>query len=567
MRSSIAAAAGAVLAFALAARAQTPAPTPPVDLILAHGIVLTPQGEAQALAVRNGAIVAVGSDSEVLALPHASAAVVDLAGWTLMSGLYDSHVHVMDAGLAKQGCHLPAGQGLAAVSAAVRDCAKRAAPGEWIVGGSWVGAAFRPGEQTRQALDAAAPDNPVLLNDEALHSVWVNSRALALAGVDKATATPKGGVIEREADGAPRGVLRETATALVERRVPAPSLARRIEAVKAATDEMLSYGIVGFTDASGRIPNSAALSAYARSGGLKQYARVCMVWGPMSNGAEALIPRRQELSAGRISFDCVKIFLDGVPTESHTGAMVEAYTNSEGVDAKAVGDRGVLQVPQDKLNAAVAAFDAQGLTVKMHAAGDGAVRAGAAAIAFARAQNGQGGPRHQIAHNTFITREDVPRGAALNFVWEFSPYIWWPTPITSVDIAKAVGPERMQRLWPVREAMATGALSVAGSDWPVVPSVNPWLAIETLVSRKAPGGAGPAQAENEAISREQALALFTRNGAAAMGRLDRGGTLEVGKMADMIILDRNPLTAPLGEIHDAKVVATYIAGEKVFERR
>lgn len=537
------------------------------DQLFIHGNVLVPSGSAQALAVRDGVIVAVGTDTEIMAIPHEAAAITDLAGRTLMPGLYDMHVHVLDAGLAMIACHLPQGGGAAAVAAAVRACAAKARPGEWIVGGSWVGAAFGPGEQSRQLLDAAAPDNPVLLNDEAIHSVWVNSRALALGGVDATTPNPAGGFIDRDSAGVPTGVLRETATSLIESRVPQPSLAAKVAAIKAATDVMLSYGIVGFTDAAIRLDNAEAMSAYARSGGLKQHARGCIVWGPMSYGADALIVRRQELTAGRMQFDCVKIFLDGVPTESRTGAMVEPYAPRADADPHAPAEHGVLQVPQDRLNAAVADFDRQGLEVKMHAAGDGATRAAVDAISFARAANGPGGPRHEVAHNTFIHPADLPRGVALGLVWEFSPYIWWPTPITSVDIARAVGPERMRRLWPIREALASGALVVAGSDWPVVPSVNPWLAIETMVTRQAPGATGPVQGADEAITRAQALTLFTRNAAAVLGRLDRGGTLEPGKLADMIVVDRNPLTTPIDGVHETHVLATYIEGAKVWPAR
>lgn len=534
------------------------------DQVFVHGTVLVPGGTAQALAVRDGMIVATGSDAEILAIPHDKAVVTDLAGRTLMPGLYDMHVHVLDAGLAMTQCQLPQGGGAKAVAAAVHACAARARPGEWIVGGSWVGAAFAPGEQTRQLLDAAAPDNPVMLNDEALHSVWANSRALTIAGVTAATPDPAGGLIDRDAKGGPSGVLRESAASLIESRVPQADLATKVAAVKAATDVMLSYGIVGFTEAAIRLENAEAMSAYARSGGLKQHARGCIVWGPMSYGAEVLIPRRQTLSAGRMQFDCIKIFLDGVPTESRTGAMVEPYAPRAGADAHAPAEFGMLQVPQDKLNAAVAEFDRQGLEVKMHAAGDGATRAAVNAVAFARAANGAGGQRHEVAHNTFIHPADMPRGVQLGLVWEFSPYIWWPTPITSVDITRAVGPERMRRLWPIREALASGALTIAGSDWPVVPSVNPWLGIETMISRQAPGATGPVQGPDEAVTRAQAITLFTRNAAAVLGRLDRGGTLEPGKMADMIIVDRNPLTAPLGTLHDTRVLATYIEGAKVW---
>lgn len=550
------------LVLAGTARAQE---APHADRLFLHGNVITPDGIAQAVAVRDGAIVAVGSDAEVLALPHEGAEVVDLSGRTLMPGLYDMHVHVFMAGQDKLACKLPQGAGVKAIAAAVRACAAKAEPGAWITGGSWVGAAFRPGEQTRKVLDAAAPNNPVLLNDEALHSIWVNSRALVLAGVTRATPDPQGGRIDRDAHGEPTGVLRELATRLVEDKVPAPGVEAQVAAVKAASDEMLSYGIVGFTDAAVRKANVEGLSRYAKAGGLKQHARGCVVWGPNSGGSEPLVAERQALSGGNLRLDCVKLFLDGVPTESRTGAMIEPYAASAG--AHVHGDeRGMLLIPQAELNALVTRFDRQGLEVKFHAAGDGSTRAAVDAIAAARAANGFTGPRHEVGHNTFIAPADLARAASLGFAWEFSPYIWWPTPITSIDIARAVGPERMKRLWPIREGLDSRALVVAGSDWPVVPSVNPWLAIETMVSRQAPGATGPTEGEAERISRAEALTIFTRNGAALMGRLDRGGTIEVGKEADLIVLDRDPLTAPLGQIHDTRVLETYIGGERVFHR-
>ncbi|MBC2669568.1 amidohydrolase [Novosphingobium piscinae] len=552
----------ATLLLAGSAQGQEP---PKPDRLFIHGNVLTPHGTAQAVAVQGRSIVAVGSDTEVLALRHEGAEIVDLAGRTLMPGLYDMHVHVFAAGQDKLACKLPQGAGAARIAAAVRACAQHAAPGAWITGGSWVGAAFRTGEQTRAVLDAAAPNNPVLLNDEALHSVWVNSRALALAGVNRQTPDPQGGRIERDARGEPTGVLRELATRLVEDRVPPPSLAAQIAAVKAASDEMLSYGIVGFTDAAVRQANVMGLSQYAKSGQLKQHARGCIVWGPTSDGGEALLAQRQALSGGTFRLDCVKLFLDGVPTESRTGAMLAPYAALPGREVHG-DERGMLLIPQTDLNALVTRFDQQGLEVKFHAAGDAATRAAVDAIASARTANGFSGPRHEIAHNTFIAEADLPRAATLGFAWEFSPYIWWPTPITAVDIARAVGAERMKRLWPIREGLDSRALVVAGSDWPVVPSVNPWLAIETMVTRQAPGGEGAVQGEAERITRREALTIFTRNAAALLGRLDRGGTIEVGKEADLIVLDRDPLTVPVGRIHDSQVLETYIGGERVYRR-
>lgn len=549
------------------------AETPVIDRIFVNGTVLTPDGTAEAVATSGGAIVAVGKREALLALPHDPGAVVDLGGNTLMPGLYDMHVHTYFAGQAKLACQFPQGAKPDMIMRTVKACVAKAKPGEWITGGSWVAAVFKPGQQHRRLLDKIAPDNPVALTDESLHSVWANSKALELAGITRDTPNPEGGVIDRDTKGEPTGVLRETAARGLLDRVPKPDVKAQVAAIKAATDEMLSYGIVAFADASIRQDYALGLAEYAKSGGLKQYSRGCIVWGPNTIGGEQLIPDRQRFEHGRLRYDCVKLFLDGVPLEGRTAAMVEPYAaSSHGAHAHGHGphgapEHGMLLIPQDKLNEAVASFDRQGLQVKFHAAGDASVRAAADAIAHARALNGFTGPRHDIGHNTFIHEDDVARGRALGFAWEMSPYIWYPTPITAIDMMTAIGPERMKRLWPIRDVIESGALVVVGSDWPVVPSVNPWLAFETMVTRQMPGATGTPIGEGQRVTREQALTLLTRNGAALMGRLDRGGTIEVGKMADMIIVDRNPLTAPVGTIHQTRVLRTYIAGEEVYVAR
>ena len=199
----------------------------------------------------------------------------------------------------------------------------------------------------------------------------------------------------------------------------------------------------------------------------------------------------------------------------------------------------------------------------MHAAGDAAVRAGLDAIEAARKANGFSGLLHEVAHNSFVQESDIRRARGIGATFEFSPYIWYPNPIIP-DVVKAVGPERMKRWIPVREAIDAGALVVPGSDWSVVPSVNPWIAIETLVTRQQPGGGKDELGAAEKISLEQAIELFTVNSAREMGDRNNEGTLERGMLADLIVLDRNPFKIPITQVHETQAKMTMINGEIVY---
>jgi predicted amidohydrolase YtcJ len=223
-------------------------------------------------------------------------------------------------------------------------------------------------------------------------------------------------------------------------------------------------------------------------------------------------------------------------------------------------------VPAQALKAALIDFDAHGLTVKMHAAGDAAVRAGLDAIEAARKANGFTGLLHNVSHNSFVQMSDFRRAREISATFEMSPYIWYPNPIIP-DIAKAIGPERMKRWTPVKDAIDSGALVVPGSDWAVVPSVNPWIAVETLVTRQAPGGGGETLGEVEKITLEQAIDLFTVNSARLMGDRNRTGSIERGMLADLVVLDRNPFRIPITQVHDVRVKMTVINGEIVFQSK
>lgn len=535
------------------------------DLVLTDGQIYTPDGWVEAIGIKDGVIIAVGSNTQVNHFRNQTTETISLDGSTVLPGLHDMHVHPMGAGLNQQQCNFPQGSSREQLLAVVKACADQRSPGDWIVGGQWDASSFGNMPMHRSMLDEVAPDNPVSLVDISGHSIWVNSRALELAGITADSTAPPGGVIERDARGRPSGVLRESASGLVRRLIPPPTAEQSMQALKWSLEQMLSHGITSFTDAG---VNGVTMQAYADladRGLLKQRVRACMMmfglaFGGSNSGIPPYIEQRNLYARVRFSPDCIKLVLDGVPTDGHTAAMVEPYENTEDLDAAEA--KGLLMIPQRQLNAIVTDADTHGLVVKMHAAGDAAVRAGLNAIAAAREANGFSGRLHNVAHNSFVQMDDIDRARGLAATFEMSPYIWYPNPIIP-DIKKAVGEKRMQRWIPVKDAIDAGALVVPGSDWPVVPFANPWTAIETLVTRQQPGGGGETLGAAERITLKQAIDMFTVNAARQFGHRDSIGTIETGMLADLVVLDRNPFKIPITEVHNTQVKMVLIEGEIV----
>jgi predicted amidohydrolase YtcJ len=546
---------------------ESPAPEP-ADLVLVNGHIRTSNGWVESLVIRRQMIVAAGTDAAVEGWVGPRTQRLDLHGHTVLPGLHDVHVHPMYAGITKQQCRIPQGSNLRKTQQLLRECAQRVAPDAWIVGGQWdVPALGRM--PRREDIDAVVPDRPVYLEDTSGHSVWVNSRALAVTGISRETVNPEGGIIERDRTGAPTGLLRESATLLVHQHIPRPSVEQLSAALKAALDEMLSFGITAYTEAAvgfvaGPERELAANVRLADAGGIQQHATLCITWAPDDQEAEQFIILRNLYARAHLAPTCVKIFLDGVPTDSHTAAMLEPYVEKMKGRTDRAAQYGLLLVDQDVLNSAVTRFDRMGLTVKFHAAGDAAVHAGLEAIAAARQANGFGPMMHNVGHCTFVAVQDIQRARGIGATFEVSPYLWGPTPINDSIIA-AVGPTLIERVWPVREMLNAGALVVPGSDWSVVPSVNPWPAIETLVTRKAPEGGPATFGVQEAITLPEALALFTVNAARQEGASHALGALDAGMQADLIVLDRDPYASAITDVHRTKVLVTMIGGRIAYQ--
>ncbi len=561
----------AVVLAALCGHASTMAGQ--ADTILTNGVIYTlnpEQPRAEALALRTGVITAVGDAASIGALAGAQTRHIDLGGKTVLPGFHDMHVHPLFSGIRRSECDIPQGSTLEQIQSLVKNCAENRGAGKWITGGQWDASAIgRVPDKTM--LDTIAPDNPVLLYDTSGHSSWANSAALAIAGITAETADPEGGIIERDHAGEPTGVLREAAIYTVRQHVPPHSDEDLRAALEWSMNEMLAHGITSYTEAStgfiaGTEREMQLYTQLADDGKVSQRVRLCLNWEEENEELEQVIAKRNLYVRERVATDCVKIFLDGVPTDSHTAAMLEPYARPMEGRADEASRYGMLLVQQDVLNEAVTRFDRMGLTVKFHAAGDAAVRAGLNAFQAARNANGFSGQLHDVGHCTFVSEEDIPRASMIGVTFEVSPYLWSPSPIND-DITTEIGAQRIRRVWPVRDMLAGGALVVPGSDWAVVPSVNPWVAVEALVTREKPGGSEQSFGKEQAISLDQAIRLFTVNSAKHLGKADQLGRIEPGLLADLIVLDRDPYNIPVTELHKVSVEKTMIEGEVVYARQ
>lgn len=574
MKRSALLAAAACMAAAGGGRPEAAAAAQAADLVVTQGAIYTVEPAntwVEALAVKDGRYVFVGSAADARAWVGPETKVVDLGGRMAMPGLNDLHVHpLMGAIKALYECTFPFTAKPEDVASALAACAKQRPKGSWITGGQWGSSFFEQHELSspREFLDRVTSDHPVFFNDDSGHNGWVNSAALKLAGIDASTPNPEGGTIVRGPDGAPNGVLLETAARLFDKVIPDRTDAEYGAAAKEAARIANAYGITGIKDAGAFHPAPRAFHLLDTQGDLTLHVAACLrtPYGPHSAPLdyEALEAERRQYRSRHVNTDFVKLFLDGVPTPARTAAMIAPYVPDRQHGRKFTGG---LHIDPALLAAHLVELDRRGFTVKMHAAGDRAVRAGLDAIEQARKVNGRSGLRHELAHAGFIHPKDLPRFAQLDAVADFAPILWHPSPIIAAVIA-AVGEKRGSQYWPTRSLLDSGAFIVSGSDWPAaVPDQNPWVGIEALVTRRDPRGetAGMLWKE-EAATLEEAVRIYTLNGAVGLKAGDRTGSIAVGKSADFIVLDRNIFRVPIEDVGDTQVQQTWFEGRLVHEQ-
>ena len=545
------------------------------DLIIrnAHIATLNPATPvASALAIRAGKVVGVGSVEELHDEFHgADTRVVDMGGATVMPGLHDAHNHHQIAGKADlmEIEFLPTAT-LDQIVEMIRAYALELPEGAWVVGGSWgstlIAELSEP--EAKQRIDEAAGGRPVLLVDDSHHNKWANSRALELAGIDASTPDPVDGTIVRIAgSGEPSGLLFETAGLIVEKVMN--ELNPMTTELWANTSErgmqiLHSYGVTAFMDAGVSLDLLAAFKKLEDEGRLKSWVVSCLMANNMIFDADpigdGLVWGGEPFRTEHHRPDFIKIFLDGIPP-TLTACFLEPYLPTESHGAHFHGEitMSVEELTDWLLRAAQA-----GLGAKVHCTGDGSVRHVLDAAEKVRAA-GHTTPLH-IAHGQFVSVADVPRMASLQVTADISPTLWYPGVIFEA-IKLVIGEERATRMQPNRSIIDAGGVVVGGSDWPVIPLPNPWVGIEGLVTRADPSGEFPGTLwVEQALTLDEAIAVYTTASSKAMGLSDTTGTLEVGKSADFIVLDRNPWEIPATDLADVTVTQTWFAGEQVFER-
>jgi len=559
----------AVLASLVACGAPDKSPATAVaDEVYINAKIYTVDADnrwASAMAVSSGKIVALGDDAEVMVLAGEGTVVLDLQGRIVMPGIHDTHIHQVDAGIQKNLECSFLSDDLGEVIEALNACIANIPKGQWVRGGQWNEGLFASGKIPKAVLDDIAPDHPVFLMDWSVHNAWVNSKALEIFGIGTDTIDPAGGVIVRDTTtGEATGILRDNAAYDYRRQLPAYSLQETMAALSWSMDQIAGFGVTTFKDALVTASTMAAYAALNQKAALPLRVKTSLSWkSAWANSHDdelELIASRRELAGGKLAADFAKIMLDGIPP-TYTAALLEPYAPSAAHGTQHYGE---LMLTPDELKADVIYLDRLGLSVKMHATGDRSVRAALDAVAAARQANGDSGIVHEVSHAEIIHADDIPRFRALNVAAEMCPILWYP--IAGLDWQRWLG-EARAKIWPVKTLTQSGALVIYGSDWPVVPTPNPWLGIESMVTRSDPAGPGDTPDwPEQAVDLHTALRIFTLNGAIANRVGATSGSLEVGKDADFLVLDRMVFDVPITDVGETQVLLSVINGIRVIDK-
>lgn len=547
------------------------------DLIIKNAKIYTSANPAwqSAIAIGKGRIVQIGSDEEALKLVGPATKIFDANSKLIMPGFHDSHVHLAEGGAELLQCRLNAAKSRADVLTLLQKWRAEKHPekhsGKWLLAAGLPLPAVMKEPLDCHILDQVSANQPILVYAEDGHSAWLNSKAMQIAKITSSSKTTCGGIIELDTKGQPTGCLREGALALAQKVLPVLSLKERSAALAKAIALANSFGITSAQEAHA---NPEVITAYYDLAKRKQLN--LKVVAALHTGTMTPLAYKQIEAAAnkyskynRLSAHSAKIFADGV-IESHTAALLEPYSDRLAVkqDSPQANQpkKQALNFAPSELTAMVKELASRGFQVHIHAIGDGAVRA---ALDAFEALPRNGDLRHQIAHLQLVAPEDLKRFAALNVTANCqAAWAYQDTYIKDLT-APLLGQERMARVYPFNSLKQAGARLAAGSDW-TVSTLNPLEAMQTAVTRQAPKQSGngtlePPLNEKEALNLNDIAKAYTTGGAYVNHSEQQTGSLEVGKCADLVMLDKNIFDLPKNEIASAKVLLTLIDGKAVYQ--
>ena len=530
----------------------------PADTVLRGGTVYTLNPEqpwAEAVATRNGEIVYVGDSAGAAAFVGEATKVFELNGEMVLPGLHDSHVHAMSSQLRTTGLKFSTALTAEEVIEVIREYAEAYPDANVIVGGD-VG---MDEDLNRDLLDTIDSERPILIGQDGGHSLWANGAALDAAGITDDTPNPDGGKIVRDENGRANGLLIDTARGAV-RGIAAgarqsPTEEQRQQAVRDVQKWFNSFGITSIKELHGGKSSLDTYKAVDDAGELTIRVSQHLTFRPQTPEQEeefyAFLETRDQYRSDKLNPDFIKMNMDGIPGTNYMLENYEGNNNTPLIDPEVLKERFIR-------------LDAMGMSIAVHSHGDASIRAVLDAAEAARNANGPDGPMHQNAHSSMPHKDDLPRFRELNVVAEVSPHTWYPSD-TFDWVATMVPDWVMDMAYPARWFADAGAVVAAGSDWDSnTLTVNPFPAIESLITRKDPHGTRDDRLGTiEGLTVEQAIAAYTTGGAYA-ARRDDLGSLEVGKRADIAVLNQNLLEIPVEDISETKAVYTFLDGELVY---
>lgn len=571
---------------------------PTADVVYRHGTVYTVAQSAtvaQALAISGGRITYVGTNEGVKPLIGKDTKVIDLAGRTVMPGLVDGHMHPVAAGIDLLKCNLSyASLTVVQFQARIQSClderSKTEGPGSWLEVVNWFryGMGAQGAGVDRRALDSLKTQRPIIVHDSFGHSSLVNSRALALAKITAQTRDPVGGRIDREPSGDPTGILEDAAQEAISALLPKPTAEDYVSGARAALNALRQQGVTTFLDAIGTDEDIEAFAALEREGALTARAH----FAPLIRPADApnVEAARQAVAkmvatakkydegairpAPSISVHQAKLFMDGViNAPANTGALLEPYRVNRGTAQspkfEPAGRREPdVYFPVPILTEILIGLGRNNIDPHLHTDGDWAVRAGLDAVKAMRAALPGRDVRPAFAHCELVDPTDYPRFAQLNVIPVLSFQWEEPASDTVEGVRDSLGPLRAGLIEPAGWLAQKGARIAYGSDWPVDP-LDEWFALQVGVTRKARPDAPPKYSgrlgKDPGLVQAAVIQAITLNAAYELHEERYVGSLEVGKFADLIVLDRDVTTISPDRISGTKVLRTVVGGRVVYD--